>query len=111
MGFSRFQTLRLIKIPQMLRFSVPGMVNELTTVLKYSPFAYTVGLPEITKQGMALVAMTLRGIEIYVAIGIGYGRVLLVGDDDAWGDEMNIACKLGEDLAERGEDLVSNCHD
>ncbi len=72
MGFSRFQTLRLIKIPQMLRFSVPGMVNELTTVLKYSPFAYTVGLPEITKQAMALVAMTMRGIEIYAAIGLIY---------------------------------------
>jgi His/Glu/Gln/Arg/opine family amino acid ABC transporter permease subunit len=29
MGFTRFETLRLIKIPQMMRFSVPGMVNEL----------------------------------------------------------------------------------
>jgi polar amino acid transport system permease protein len=72
MGFTRFETLRLIKIPQMLRFSVPGMVNELTTVLKYSPFAYTVGLPEITKQAMALVATTMRGIEIYAAIGLIY---------------------------------------
>ncbi|MCC7372079.1 MAG: adenylate/guanylate cyclase domain-containing protein [Chloroflexi bacterium] len=45
--------------------------------------------------------------EIYVAIGIGYGRMLLVGEDDAWGDEMNIACKLGEDLAERGEILLT----
>ena len=45
--------------------------------------------------------------EIYVAIGIGYGRMLLVGDDDAWGDEMNIACKLGEDLAARGEILLT----
>ena len=72
MGFSRFQTLRLIKLPQMMRFSVPGMVNELTTVLKYSPFAYTVGIPEITKQAMALVATTMRGIEIYAAIGLIY---------------------------------------
>ena len=72
MGFTRFETLRLIKIPQMMRFSVPGMVNELTTVLKYSPFAYTVGLPEITKQAMALVATTMRGIEIYAAIGLIY---------------------------------------
>jgi polar amino acid transport system permease protein len=81
MGFTRFQTLRLIKIPQMLRFSVPGMVNELTTVLKYSPFAYTVGLPEITKQAMALVAMTMRGIEIYAAIGLIYFAIyrLLLG--------------------------------
>jgi polar amino acid transport system permease protein len=72
MGFTRFETLRLVKIPQMLRFSVPGMVNELTTVLKYSPFAYTVGIPEITKQAMALVATTMRGIEIYAAIGLIY---------------------------------------
>jgi len=72
MGFTKFETLRLIKIPQMLRFSVPGMVNELTTVLKYSPFAYTVGIPEITKQAMTLVATTMRGLEVYAAIGILY---------------------------------------
>jgi adenylate cyclase len=45
--------------------------------------------------------------EIYVAIGIGYGRLLLVGDDDAYGDEMNVACKLGEDLAKQGEILLT----
>jgi polar amino acid transport system permease protein len=72
MGFTRFEILRLIKLPQMARFSVPGMVNELTTVLKYSPFAYTVGIPEITKQAMALVATTMRGLEIYAAIGLIY---------------------------------------
>ena len=48
-GMSRIQVLRYIEIPQMLRFAVPGMVNEFTSVLKYSPFAYTVGIPEITK--------------------------------------------------------------
>ena len=45
--------------------------------------------------------------EIYIAIGVGYGRVLLVGDDDAYGDEMNVACKLGEDLAEQGEIMLT----
>jgi class 3 adenylate cyclase len=45
--------------------------------------------------------------EIYVAIGIGYGSVLLIDDNDAWGDEMNIACKLGEDVAEQGEVLLT----
>ncbi|HET7709824.1 MAG TPA: amino acid ABC transporter permease [Sphingomicrobium sp.] len=81
MGFTRFETLRLIKLPQMTRFSVPGMVNELTTVLKFSPFAYTVGIPEITKEAMALVATTMRGIEVYIAIGLlyfGIYRLLLV---------------------------------
>ena len=72
MGFTRFQTLRLIKIPQMMRFSVPGMVNELTTVIKFSPFAYTVGIPEITKNAMALVSTTMQGIQIYAALGLLY---------------------------------------
>jgi len=71
-GMNRVQILSYIELPQMFRFSVPGVLNEFTTVLKYSPFAYTVGLPEITKQAMTLAATTLRGIEIYAAVGILY---------------------------------------
>lgn len=80
-GLTRLQTLRLIEIPQMLRFSVPGMINELTTVLKYSPFAYTIGIPEVMKQAMALSASTLRGVEVYAAVGLiyfGIYRALLI---------------------------------
>ena len=82
MGMSRIQVLRYIEIPQMLRFAIPGMVNEFTSVLKYSPFAYTVGIPEITKEAMILSATTLRGVEVYFAVGVLYFviyRVLLVG--------------------------------
>ncbi|MBF0281556.1 MAG: amino acid ABC transporter permease [Zetaproteobacteria bacterium] len=81
MGFNRWQILLLIEFPQMLRFSFPGMVNEFTTVLKYSPFAYTVGMPEITKQAMALTGVTNQGIEIYLAAGLLYFaiyRILLL---------------------------------
>lgn len=82
MGMSRIQVLFSIELPQMLRFAVPGMINEFTTVLKYSPFAYTVGIPEITKEAMTLTSTTLRGVEIYVAVGFlyfGIYRLLLVG--------------------------------
>ena len=72
MGLSRFQIMRLIEFPQMLRFAVPGMINEFTTILKYSPFAYTVGIPEITKQATSLTARTLQGIEIYLCVGLLY---------------------------------------
>lgn len=72
MGMTRIQVLWFIELPQMLRFSIPGMVNEFTSVLKYSPFAYTVGIPEITKQAMTLTSTTLRGIEVYLAVGILY---------------------------------------
>ncbi|MCD3082732.1 amino acid ABC transporter permease, partial [Salmonella enterica subsp. enterica serovar Enteritidis] len=49
-----------IELPQMLRFSVPGIINEFSSVLKATPFAYTVGIAEITKQAMSLTAITLR---------------------------------------------------
>ncbi|MEY3786778.1 MAG: hypothetical protein RLZ75_985 [Pseudomonadota bacterium] len=82
MGMSRLQILISIEFPQMIRFAFPGMVNEFTTVLKYSPFAYTVGIPEITKQAMNLASTTMRGIEIYFAVGILYFviyRIFLTG--------------------------------
>lgn len=82
MGMRRTQILRAIEIPQMLRFAVPGMLNEFTSVLKYSPFAYTVGIPEIMKEAMGMVATTLRGVEIYFAVGLlyfGIYRLMLAG--------------------------------
>ena len=45
--------------------------------------------------------------EVGVSIGIGYGELLLVGPDDAWGDEMNLASKLGEDLADCDQILLT----
>ena len=45
--------------------------------------------------------------DLHASIGIGYGPLLLVGGDDLFGAEMNMASKLGEDVAGRGEILLS----
>lgn len=81
LGLSRWQVFRCLQAPQMLRFSAPGVLNEFTSILKYSPFAYTVGIPEITKQATVLASQTLQGAEIYLAVGVLYFliyRVLLM---------------------------------
>ena len=44
---------------------------------------------------------------IHGSIGIGYGDLLVIGDEDLFGTEMNLASKLGEDLACAGEILLS----
>jgi adenylate cyclase len=44
---------------------------------------------------------------IYLSVGIDYGRLLLVGDEDFYGDPVNTASKLGEDLAGKSETLVT----
>ena len=45
--------------------------------------------------------------QIYLSVGIDYGRVLLIDDFDFYGDPVNTASKLGEDLAIKSETLVT----
>ena len=40
-------------------------------------------------------------------MGIDHGELLLVGDSDFFGDPVNTASKLGEDLAVTGETLIT----
>ena len=46
-------------------------------------------------------------LDIRVSCGIDCGRILAVGDNDCFGNAVNRASKLGEDLAEAREILVS----
>jgi len=45
--------------------------------------------------------------QILLCLGIGYGRVLRIGDEDVWGREVNNASKLGEDTAKPYEILLT----
>jgi adenylate cyclase len=46
-------------------------------------------------------------LDIHIACGIDYGKLLMVGHDDCFGDPVNRASKLGEDIAAAGEILVT----
>ena len=45
--------------------------------------------------------------QIYLSVGIDHGRVLLIDDLEFFGDPVNTASKLGEDLAVKAETLVT----
>lgn len=45
--------------------------------------------------------------KVLLCIGLGYGRMLRIGDTDIFGAEVNAASRLGEDLAKAGEILVT----
>jgi len=45
--------------------------------------------------------------QILLCVGIGYGKVLRIGDTDVFGTEVNAAAKLGEDIAKANEVLVT----
>lgn len=44
---------------------------------------------------------------VLLCAGVGYGKVLRIGDADVFGREVNAASKLGEDTAKAGEVLVT----
>ena len=46
-------------------------------------------------------------MDIYLCIGIGCGDILMLEGEDMYGSEFNLASKLGEDLAQRGEILLT----
>ena len=45
--------------------------------------------------------------ELYVAIGIGYGTVLNVENQIVYGNQVNLASKLGEDIGQLGDILLT----
>jgi adenylate cyclase len=46
--------------------------------------------------------------KLLLSIGLGYGDVLKFGDQDVYGREVNVACKLGEDLGVHWGVLISD---
>lgn len=50
---------------------------------------------------------TADGRTVGASIGVDSGDILLIRETDFFGDAVNIAAKLGEDLAGRGEILVT----
>lgn len=46
--------------------------------------------------------------QILLCVGIGYGRMLRIGDTDVFGPQVNASAKLGEDTAKAYEILVTD---
>lgn len=51
--------------------------------------------------------LTSDDFDIHIGCGIDYGKVLLINNEDFFGDAVNCASKLGEDIAASGEILIT----
>lgn len=51
--------------------------------------------------------LTAEDFDIHIAVGIDYGKLLIIGHEDCFGDPVNRASKMGEDIAAAGEILVT----
>jgi class 3 adenylate cyclase len=46
--------------------------------------------------------------QVLLCVGIGFGKILRIGDSDVYGQEVNASSKLGEDTAKANEILVTD---
>ena len=51
--------------------------------------------------------LTSDDLDIHISCGIDFGQILVVGQEDCFGDPVNRAAKMGEDLAVAGEILIT----
>jgi class 3 adenylate cyclase len=51
--------------------------------------------------------LTADDFDIHIACGVDYGKLLIVGHEDCFGDPVNRASKMGEDVAAAGEVLIT----
>ena len=98
----------LLKIRRLRRVADPVVTDKRGDVIKAEADNLYCLFPSVD-DGLAaareLMGQLPRGV--YASVGIGFGPMLLIGDDDMMGNEVNLASKLGEDVAGDGEILLT----
>ncbi len=72
LGFSRFDTLVRIEIPQALKLTMPSLISEMILLVKASSLISIVGVAEITRTAQNMAASTFMPLETYIAAACVY---------------------------------------
>lgn len=77
-GMTRTLAFRRIVLPQAWRASLPGMVNEMTFLLKTSPAIAVIGVVDLTRAAARVAAYTYEPIPPFLAATLIYMLVVIV---------------------------------
>lgn len=77
-GFSKFQTLRYIILPQSFRRCVPTFLSQAVTVIKDTSFLWAVGIEEFTGKGMILMGSFATSSQIFLLFGALAGMYFII---------------------------------
>jgi class 3 adenylate cyclase len=101
----------LALIRRMQSLSGPIVQRHNGAVIKYEADNLLATFAEPSDAVHAAIAINLAiaagGERFEVAIGIDHGRFILIDGHECYGDAVNIACKLGEDVARPAEVLLT----
>jgi len=78
LGFSTWQSMLSIIVPQAVRRALPGCGNEIIYLIKYSSLAYIVTCMELTGHGKMIATQTFRFAEVFLVVGAYYLAIVTV---------------------------------
>ncbi len=76
-GMAPWRIALRIALPQILKASVPALVNEFTILLKTTPLASVVAVTELTYAGQMVIARIYTSTQIMMLVSVGYLAVVL----------------------------------
>ncbi|MDU1319968.1 MAG: amino acid ABC transporter permease [Clostridium botulinum] len=72
LGYTRFQNLCYIILPQAAQISVPPLVNGFSSLLKDTSLVSVISITELTRSGNLIYSRTARPFEVYLTLGLFY---------------------------------------
>lgn len=72
LGYTRFQNLRYIILPQAAQISVPPLVNGFSSLLKDTSLVSVISITELTRSGNLIYSRTAGPFEVYLTLGLFY---------------------------------------
>jgi polar amino acid transport system permease protein len=72
LGMTRAQQLRLVILPQAIRRVLPALAGQFISTIKDSAIVSVVSIPELTFQGLEVMAATYRTFEVWITIAALY---------------------------------------
>ncbi|BAQ13378.1 amino acid ABC transporter permease [Clostridium botulinum] len=72
LGYTRFQNLHYIILPQAVKISVPPLVNGFSSLLKDTSLVSVISITELTRSGNLIYSRTAKPFEVYLTLGLFY---------------------------------------
>lgn len=94
LGMTRWQTMRLVVLPQAIRVVIPPLANDFIAMLKESSLVSIVGVRDITLQGQIYATSTFTFFQVYNVVALTYLVLTLT---------LSMLVKLLETYLHRGQ--------
>ncbi|MFC4652005.1 ABC transporter substrate-binding protein/permease [Lactococcus nasutitermitis] len=77
LGVPYTKTMRKVIIPQVIKITIPSLINQFVITVKDTTLVATIGLVEMFQVGQIIVARNFQGFTVYGLIGLIYIIILL----------------------------------